>query len=1294
MAVMAVPPHTPCASYQTLDVTFLNTSCESTITFAVDNVNGYDSIEFSPQLITTSFLNYSSFIIYSTVTPGMYNLTATKGKCIMHTMLEIAVPSIVITQPKCFGGPLKINVTGYIGDVAYHVDNADPETHNGSFVFENVLSSAIYHSLNIRIPNSPFPQCSVPFNYDPTASIAPKLVITPPLCTLDTGMIAVTNFAEFTSLTLKIGDGMNITATAAGVFEDLNLPNGSPNSFVIYAVSAQCSHTIVYPGILLPRMPSLHLSSRSLPCNNTYGLHTFTNNDAGPLPFTMALQDSPILLGVEYAIPRGRLPVTFSGCHDPIFYDFRNYFMPVTHTIGEKGQYPTCDDHAIATVSYPGDYANLNVSPNPLDSNHQISVFKQEEYTATSQCYALTSYFGYPTYGPNYIINSTDFTCVGVYQVTVLNYEMFDSISISNVVTTINAVNGVMDGLYQSAGWVLTTVEKGCTGASTQQNSVKLPSVAIDESLVTYEVSNVTQAPGATCLSDYSATIHPVYKGVKSLVGTFIQFNNSNKGFVHQVAFATQHCIPQPFTYNTPAPANNAKATVIEHAKCLQTYGLVNITFADMLYTLSFNGTGVPVLPYGTPYKMPVGTTTIHLIYDQSFDCEETISVTINPIDTTTVFRLNITPQDSSNCSNPSARISFTNPWSEFNWATIEGEGPIFFDNATGVCVTGSTRTTLKFDHKTCGEGQFAESIVVPTDNHVTISYKPIYKSSCASPIDSNTNAGSLSIVHNNGMNITADNVYGTTDFNLMYNRETGLMYGLPPGNLSATVQMGYCNWNFNYVQKFDTKPVFKVNIIQMPTAGMYNGIAQIVMLRQDIYIVSVQASSGYSTADRSQIIGWNYSPESPIMTFSLLEFRGCRYQYSVNLTSQVTITEPRYTITPPTQCGDRMFKVQFDQLSLQTFEIFAAVTVPDVNGVVLVDVSNNDMSLRYRPRSNPFLPPIESSIHELQFWMSSFGSPNVQYTITPETCYGARDGMVTIFNTDPSLIYVLFDTESDYQADTLTGENTVKFRFLTNGQYQVSIFNSTNSYCVKNFVVQILANEPSLVIAAPNICDKNKASSSISLSVLPATLSATYTINGNNVSAVTNNVAPGTYTVVATISSGVCSRILNQKVVIKQKYLNTDQTISFQCGQLTFYLPSHPEGYDHLTLMNSKNQAVSVDIATSSFFNYINLDTDSYRVVTTDLTGCQVSTAPVQVTSCNPPPATTSSTTSTSTTGQSTTTSTTTSESSTTTTTGTPTTTTSTTTTGTTTGLNSSSRINIPALLLVIAALSSIILF
>ncbi|GAM17323.1 hypothetical protein SAMD00019534_004980 [Acytostelium subglobosum LB1] len=1284
---MAAPIEDPCEQYETLDIAFLNSSCDPTVTFSVKNDNGYDSITFTPALPISHFMNYSSYFIYSTVTPGIYNLTAISGLCNQTRTLEIVVPSIVITQPKCFGGPLTINATGYRGEVSFAVDDMDLVTKNNSYNFESDMDPSSIHQLVVSVPNVGAQPCKVYFPYDTTNSFAPKLVITHPTCGLSDGKIVVTNFAEFTSITLQSNTNDDIFPDANGVFSNLNSTTARVVNFGIYAESAKCSHTLLYPGVLIPFTPTMTLSGRAVDaCNKTHGIYKFTLTGATKvLPDGMNITvdgTTVVELGVEFVFSVGSYQVQLSTCADPVTYDFANYFLPVTHTIGPNGQQPTCSVTTTATVAYPFDYANLTVSPTNLDSNHQLQVIHDQTYLAMSKCFPQQSRFAYPKVHPYYYVNYTDTSCIGVYQVTVRNYAAFDSIFMSYQDIIKTAVNGVIYDVFLplTGDWVLTTIEKGCT---VQRNlTVTQINNPLDNGYFTFEITNVTQDANAGCLSPYSATIYPHYKGIRSTQGTYVEFNNSNNGFVQTTYFASEHCPPTPVIYREPAPPTNAQVTVHQHAPCLQTVGLINVTYTEPLLYLLFNGSNVIIRPSGQLYEVPVGTTNVKIVFKApNFQCQQIIPVTLHAIDTTTILSLQITPQDSSNCSAPSGKVMFTTAWSNFNSAMLLGEEDVPFDNVTGVATVGTYYTSAKFDHKTCGKG-IINNVFIPTDNKVTISLTPLYKSSCKDSTSA-PNSAQISLLHSNGRYIYPDNIYSfSPDFDLSYNFFTGVIYGMPLGNLTARITHDYCQWDYNFVQNIDTKPVFKVNIVKMPTVGMLNGVAQIVMLRDDLYVGTVQASSGYATPDRSQIIGWGYNHEQPLMNFTLSEApMGCVYRYQVNLTNE--ITTPRYTVIEPTECGSKTYQLKFDQVSMQLFEIYVSDTAPDINGVVSVNAFNNG-GLKFRSIVNPALGFTSVPIVGLVSYLTSFGNIEVKYTTTPETCISSRDGTLTITNANPEIYtYSLVNTDNNYQADTLITGNTVQFRFLESSLYILNVYLFSNPYCVNSQMVLVPQTEPELVISAPNVCSDGQNFTSISMRIEPSTFTATYKINGDTVNPTTTHLPPGTYVVEASISAGVCSRSINQKVTMQYSVIS-DTLASYQCGQLSYNTYAERQSYAKVQLIDSKNNVVKVDTEIQYQMNYFNLDTGSYRVITTDISGCMVATNPVAVTSCTPvpnyhhyPPPPLPSTTgpSSTTTSQSTTT---TGPSSTTTTDST-----TTTTTGTTNGLNGSSQTTAPTVLI-----------
>ncbi|GAM17321.1 hypothetical protein SAMD00019534_004960 [Acytostelium subglobosum LB1] len=1168
---------------------------------------GYDSLTIQPSTGVNK-INYGSHILFATNTSGTYTVFANKGQCFMNTSIDIKIANVTITQPKCYGGPIKLVVTGLENNnVGYRVDKPQYFYTNDSFVYEDVPINTPIASLRIFLDGSSW---RTRFVYDISKMLMPKLSIVHPVCRQANGRVSITNAAQFTSLTLEI-NGANITGDGTGVFNSLKSFDGNKVPFVLYAKAAQCgSQTIRFPGMLTPPTPIVSASSQSLQtCNKTYSLTTLSIAGGVPLADGMNVDGQPADTGIQMTLRQSAVNIDFvsMSCITSRTVDLVSKYMPVTHSIGKNAALPHCSTNATATVTYPGNYASLTIDQgSALDANHQLQVRDGDTIMASTSCEVGSMSFSYPVLNPIFQVTTTDPSCIGEYTLSVLNYVMYDSLFITNVDTpsnTVNAVDGVMKGLY-TGNWIVTVVEKNCGGV-----------------------------------------------------------------------------IPSP---------KNAIFTIMSPAKCLQSYAEVMINYTLTINAIFVNGTNI-YRASGEVYQLPVGTTYFRIITSipsNAYSCVQDEWITIES-QTTTVLGVNVTPQKSSDCLHPSATMSFTSPWSDFNSASANMDYP-FVD---GVATLGSyPSVSVVFDHKTCGKG-IIQNVPVPTDDNVTISVVPFYTSGCLNPANTASNSAILNMTIG-GQRIPSQDIIVMGPG---YHRNTGFLYGMPTGITNMYLGYNACYWTYNFTQKFDPRPSYRVDIIQMPTTAEPNGIAEVVTLRDDVVIQSVSPSNGYS-ADNRYIVGWDHTDSFQV---AIEDFWGCAYMFTLNVSDPMP--QPRYTLTPPTACGSSVFKMQFDKASIDKFEITVLDQSPDANGVVYADYKQ-DPYILYRPLLEFVRNPTNFEYHTMNIagipeGPTSLPNMAINYSITGETCAYARDGSIVVTGADTANFqYKLYNPETGMQADTFIAGNTITFQYLTADTYQLTVFSRANTYCAQMINVVVPSSEPKVTIVAPRICDASLNHSSITFNVSPASLlsATTFMLNTKTVGAVANNLEVGAYTAEAIISAGICSRHFVFPVQIINSFYEATLN-SIQCGQLLFMATSTNNVEFTPRLLNSKGVEV-ISVQTYNIDNtnviYQGLYTGTYKVASTDESGCVYTTPLVQVTACPTQAPSTTSTTAASTTSTTTTTSPSTTDGSTTTSTTSTTGPTTTTTTGTTTGLNSSSQTSVSTTLLLVLLIITISTF
>ncbi|GAM17320.1 hypothetical protein SAMD00019534_004950 [Acytostelium subglobosum LB1] len=1208
----------PCDDVRNIDIDFDNSLCLPTRLFSVSDY-GYDSITIQPSTGVQK-INYTSHTLFTVSTSGTYTFFVTKGQCVQNYTTDVRLASITITQPKCYGGPVQVLVTGLENtNAGYRVDGSQYTYTNDSYVYQGIPVALPVASLRISALSS---SCRAKFLYDVSNAIRPKLSIVHPVCDMANGRVSVINAA--------------------------------PNNWNT--------------------------------CNNSYALQTFTINGGVSLPDGLTLNGKPISAGVQMTIPQGDISIDFAGlsCPNQRPYTYSTGFIPVTHSIGKPATLPSCTANKTATFTYPRDFSTLSLNQGALNSNHQVEVYNGESVVASTSCDTAAVYIGYPTVAPIYSLSYTEPSCIGTYTLSVLNYVMYESVVITNnaaPVDTVTAVQGVMKGLYVGQ-WTVTVVDKGCGTDKARNYSflVQEQDSTFHTEYIIFDIEDPVYP--ATCGGNFSATVTPIYKGVRSTLSTFVNYNNTNSGTYYQdIPFVTATCSRRNIQYSKQASPKHATITIKSQAPCLQSYGEVYFNYTLPVSSIIINDTNF-LKASGAIYQFPVGTTRVRFGYPGpgGIVCGQDEVVTIVALDTTTLLSVKVTPQTSYDCSVPRGQISFTSPWSDFNSAWANSAFP-FVD---GTAIIGSTDSAfVVFDHKTCGQG-IINDVPVPTDDNITITVEPVRTSGCPDPSNTAANSAVLSVIQG-GLRLPSKrfNVDGA-----QYIQETGVIYGMPTGNVTIEIVANACKWKHTFTQKFDPRPSFRIDVLQMPTTDSDpTGVAEVVVLRDDVFIQSVFATNSYCY-DMRYIRGWS---STEAIDIQVQDYFGCTYAFLLNVSS--TINEPKYTITPPTSCGSTMAKIQFDKSTMDKYEVYVVNTAPDATGVTYFDYMEN-VYIRYRPWIQFSRKPTDIDYNNIEIVGLPTG-PNtlptnldVKYSVTGESCAYSRDGSVVITDADPvNYQYSLTDPEANTQADTFISGTTITFQFLSSGSHQLSVYSRANTYCAKVMSIIVPTSEPKVTIVAPSVCDATVNHSSISFKVSPASLlsSTTFKINGQSASASNNApLAAGTYSAEATVSAGVCSRYFIFTATIENKFIEA-YAMSYLCGQLLYKVTAHSNlDYTIKLLDSAGNEVTSATHPISvngDYANYQGLATGSYQVVSTDVTGCARTTPLIQVTGC---PTQAPSTTGQATTGQSTTTG------------GGPTTTGPTTTgptTTTTTGLNSSSQTSVSTLLLVIIIASSTIL-
>ncbi|GAM22949.1 hypothetical protein SAMD00019534_061240 [Acytostelium subglobosum LB1] len=1250
----------PCDSASDLDIQFNNATCDSTIVFYAYDY-GWDNLTISPPV--TSQRYYLNYYWFTATEAGQHTIFATIGNCTRNRTLTITIPKITITQPVCYGNNMTLTVTGFENrNALFRIDSGPQTAYNNTFVYSNVFQANTVHRLRVYPPS--MSSCSVRFVYDITKSLTPQVVVTQPTCGLPNGRLVVTNYQQFSSLVLEL-QGTNRTSEASnGIFDNVQVATGNQVPYTIYATAAQCTSVIIYSGYIYPSTPSVTVSSQSIAgCNSSYALQTLTVNGlSSPGPITI---DSTfnVTAGVQTPFTQGSHAINFNiGCEGNSAYDMTNYYIPVTHTLGQSPQ-PTCSAGSAVTITYPRDFSTLSASQGSIDSNRQLPVTLGTGISLTSTCDDNPYIFRYDSINPLVQITYDDPTCLGNFTVTIQNYQSFESIMISNPTKTVVATEGVMGGLYVATNWVLSTVLKGCTGLTKNQSVVISEVSSFQNQYITWDWVDVVYP--SVCGANISGTLFPVYKGIRSTVGTPVNFNNSNYNFNVPATFPT--CPPRSIRYSIPASPQNANITVLSQAPCVSSFGLIQINFTSPVSYYYFNNSYTSMKPSGSTFLVPVGTTKI-MVYYQGSQCTQPFTVTINAIDTTTAITYSITPQLSSDCQTASANVTLHN-FQNFYTANFNGYG--FLSN--GVSTVPSTQSgTLYFNHSICGVGQI-NNIPVPTDTNRTITITPVETSGCRSMVNSAPNSAKI-VVTQGGQPIVID---GVTDLgennNAGYDRYTQLIIGMPQGNRLFEISSGNCLWHESYVQKFDTSPVFRVDVIQFPTVGAYDGVAKVVLLKPNFYTGYSETSHGYFLPDHMTIVGWTISPEDypDIFSVHIYDFYDCPYEYSFNLTALMPLNKPRFTITPPTQCGSRVLTFKFDTASMQAFEILMSGRyAPDSNGVAYLSL-DSDQYINYRSRNNYHLPNDDNFLYLSLDNLPSISplNVNVAYNVVNESCTYSRDGQVVITNADTATyLYHLISTETGFNSDTLISGTTITFRFLSAGIHTLTVFSNSNTYCTKTISIVVGSNEPQLIVAAPNICNYKLNSTTLSLSIAPTGYTATYKVNGVDANTVTT-VKEGDFLVDAVVTgAGSCSRRLSVLATVRSDYMQAE-VVSVQCGMFSLYMKQFDDLLQVALLDSSDNVVVSLgpDQFYDNDITFPGLATGMYSAMMVERTGCSITSDRISVTACaTPPPSTT-------------------------TTTGIPTT--NSTTIGTTTGLNSSSRIYIPSLFIIAMIVISLFL-
>eukprot|EP01133_Synstelium_polycarpum_P012500 gene12500-14673_t len=1173
----------------------------------IKNPSLFDTITISPYAPST--YNDVQQLVFTPNTTDSYTVTAKLGAdCVSTANMYITVFQPKVSIPLCTYSYVNFTVNTNVYNL-FAASISDPYAFPSSDQPYLVAPGVN----TVRISGDSVNECTVDYvTAAPVSNSVPSITWTFDHCEMSDGTVTVANPSSYTSMKIILKNGTEI-APVNGKFTGISSREGGYNYLILE--SEACGTEVIQvvkdstnSRIIVVSSPlSCTASSPSEHFNATFSLPGYPDaRFAYQYDLLKAAAPPTTSLILPYTQETSILATT-KQCQDNVQHTVQPVLPPLllSHSFNQTA---TCASPNVKVTIRDSTQtkAELFLQVNrdetiSIDSatNSFIASYGNS-YRVSSECAPGFYDIIMDRITPIYRVSMDQNNCLAKFILTIDNYYEFQQpIKIFNAHDSniaFESRNGVFD--LWSSQWVIITQETDCImeGLETMTVNYAESLEALDSSLFT--LTNITRSSG-TCGQTHQVSYTPVYNGTsigqtQSASVSYMSFN---------AKFVNDRC-NQNFEASNPFDPHYPSITITK-AACKYLPATMTITnLTSVIDYINVDGVFVAptvISPTIRTYSILSNSKNLSIHFDG--DCEPYItSIDTTPTNPTFDIQFEITPQSSSDCSQPNGKLKVTN-YASFTSLSVDNE-EMQSDGTFGTTF-GSYDWPVAFTSEVCNA---STTVFVTTDNKVTITLEPLQYPSCSTT----DYTGVVKYTVANALNIIPVKIVAPTQGTAVNN----MLFGLGTSQTNVGIQSANCYWKKSLVLDF-IEPVITPTIAKYPTCG--STVDGTITYTSTVNITSVDQynseQGGFNYLNNT--IVWNVYNQVP--TDISLEFI---YGYQQRCKKLVNVT-----VNPTADARPQYIFVRGDRCSGYNKMVFTADTMARFS-ISVADGSTPDANgASYIPS---YIGNVEWSWIDMETFCMNSEMIDVVFdqdlpspaTISPVVCEGNNNGLISIPESNIyhySLSQPYSNIIMGYKAFPSSVSNgVINFANLYEGTYYINETLLSNPNCYVVHTVNITTSDPTLIVNTTDSCSANN-NPTIQTSISSASLTdIVYSVDGETIGsaaqvAAMNTLSAGVHNVTAKINDPKCPRTLSVPFTLAKNVI-TPTVDSSKCETINISAQGGSSTLYTIALKSGSNVVKSVSDVSSTTFNQVTAGT--YQLTISDQSGCSVQSE-TTVTAC-----------------------------------------------------------------------------